>query len=156
MTDYKVLPWGASPSATSMIRSNLAFIKAAVHGRSIGRGPRHPSISPHQGADAQGQRGRFQSCQVWSARRRRAAGYRSLADARAAVHQRMIILDTNVLSELMASHAGKGVGTMARQSARSKRFISAITEAELRDGVALLPAGKRRVCPYGDDRGHAF
>ncbi len=56
----------------------------------------------------------------------------------------MILLDTNILSELMRSTPEKGVETWLDDQSDASVFISAITEAELRYGVALLPAGKRR------------
>ncbi len=56
----------------------------------------------------------------------------------------MILLDTNILSELMRPAPGKGVEQWLADQPDASVFISAITEAELRYGVALLPAGKRR------------
>ena len=56
----------------------------------------------------------------------------------------MILLDTNVLSELMRPRPGPGVEHWMAAQPDSSLFISAITEAELRYGVALLPPGKRR------------
>ena len=56
----------------------------------------------------------------------------------------MIILDTNVVSEILRpAPAPQVVAWMAGQSG-SDLFITSITEAELRHGVALLPAGRRR------------
>lgn len=56
----------------------------------------------------------------------------------------MILLDTNILSELMRAVPEKGVEQWLADQPDASVFISAITEAELRYGVALLPAGKRR------------
>jgi predicted nucleic acid-binding protein len=56
----------------------------------------------------------------------------------------MILLDTNVLSEMMRPAPEKGVEQWFADQPDASVFISAITEAELRYGVALLPAGKRR------------
>ena len=56
----------------------------------------------------------------------------------------MILLDTNILSELMRPVPEKGVEQWLADQPDASVFISAITEAELRYGVALLPAGKRR------------
>jgi len=56
----------------------------------------------------------------------------------------MILLDTNILSELMRPVPEKGVEQWFADQPDASVFISAITEAELRYGVALLPAGKRR------------
>jgi len=56
----------------------------------------------------------------------------------------VIILDTNVVSEILRpAPAPQVVAWMAEQTG-SDLFITAITEAELRHGVALLPAGRRR------------
>lgn len=55
-----------------------------------------------------------------------------------------IILDTNVLSELMRSQpAPIVVAWFARQTAATF-YVTAITQAEILLGIALLPAGKRR------------
>ena len=56
----------------------------------------------------------------------------------------MILLDTNILSELMRPAPEKGVEQWLTDQPDASVFISAITEAELRYGVALLPTGKRR------------
>lgn len=55
-----------------------------------------------------------------------------------------VILDTNVLSELMRSQpAPVVVAWFARQTAATF-YITAVTQAEILLGIALLPAGKRR------------
>jgi len=57
----------------------------------------------------------------------------------------MIILDTNVLSELMTqAPAPKVVNWVVNQRSLETVFISTITVAEILYGVELLPAGKRR------------
>ena len=56
----------------------------------------------------------------------------------------MIVLDTNVVSELLRpSPASQVVGWVDAHDA-SELTISAITAAELRAGAAVLPAGRRR------------
>ena len=56
----------------------------------------------------------------------------------------MIILDTNVVSEILRpAPTPQVVAWMAEQSG-ADLYLTAITEAELRHGVALLPAGRRR------------
>jgi predicted nucleic acid-binding protein len=56
----------------------------------------------------------------------------------------MIILDTNVLSELMKPEpAGQVVGWMAAQPAASL-YTTSITQAEILHGLMLLPPGRRR------------
>jgi hypothetical protein len=56
----------------------------------------------------------------------------------------MIVLDTNVLSELMkAMPADRVMSWVASQPAASL-YTTSITQAEILHGVSLLPAGKRR------------
>lgn len=56
----------------------------------------------------------------------------------------MILLDTNILSELMRAAPEAAVEQWLADQPAVSVFISAITEAELRYGLALLPPGKRR------------
>ena len=56
----------------------------------------------------------------------------------------MILLDTNVISEMMRPRPDPAVGRWLADRPPASVFISAITEAELRYGLALLPEGKRR------------
>jgi predicted nucleic acid-binding protein len=56
----------------------------------------------------------------------------------------MILLDTNVISELMRAEPADTVLDWFGQHDAADLFISAVTEAELRAGVACLPAGQRR------------
>ncbi|MGA8198323.1 MAG: PIN domain-containing protein [Acetobacteraceae bacterium] len=56
----------------------------------------------------------------------------------------MILLDTNVLSELARSTPAPTVLAWARAVPIAELCTTVITEAELRFGVALLPAGARR------------
>lgn len=56
----------------------------------------------------------------------------------------MILLDTNVLSELMRAAPERGVERWMTGLPGASLFVSVISEAELRYGVALLPPGKRR------------
>lgn len=56
----------------------------------------------------------------------------------------MILLDTNVISELMRAKPAQIVLDWFGQHEAADLFISAITEAELRTGVAILPDGQRR------------
>ena len=56
-----------------------------------------------------------------------------------------ILLDTNVLSELMRPRPEPLVlGWFAAQAAQTRFVVSAITQAEILLGIALLPAGKKR------------
>jgi hypothetical protein len=56
----------------------------------------------------------------------------------------MILLDTNVISELMRAEPAQTVLDWFGQHDAVDLFISAVTEAELRTGVAILPEGQRR------------
>lgn len=55
-----------------------------------------------------------------------------------------VLLDTNVLSELMRPQPSTIVLAWFAQQKNSEFYTSAITQAELLLGVALLPDGKRR------------
>ncbi len=56
----------------------------------------------------------------------------------------MIILDTNVVSELMRERPGSGVRSWLTAQPASILFTTAITEAEILSGIAILPDGERR------------
>jgi predicted nucleic acid-binding protein len=56
----------------------------------------------------------------------------------------VILLDTNVVSELMRAAPERSVEEWVATRQDEDLFITAITEAELRYGAALLPTGKRR------------
>jgi len=56
----------------------------------------------------------------------------------------MILLDTNVVSELMRPGPSVAVLSWVAAQQASDLYLSAIGEAELRRGAAMLPAGKRR------------
>lgn len=56
----------------------------------------------------------------------------------------MILLDTNVVSELMRPAPAEAVLAWFAAQDAANLFLSAIGEAELRRGAAMLPAGKRR------------
>ena len=56
----------------------------------------------------------------------------------------MILLDTNVVSEPLRSTPDPRVIEWIDAQPLETLFLSAITVAELRAGVAMLPAGKRR------------
>lgn len=56
----------------------------------------------------------------------------------------MIVLDTNVLSEAMKPAPAPAVASwMARQNA-GDLFTSAVAEAEILLGIAILPDGRRK------------
>ena len=56
----------------------------------------------------------------------------------------MIILDTDVVSELMRPRPEIGVIDWTTRQAISNLYLSTISEAELRYGVVILPIGQRR------------
>ena len=56
----------------------------------------------------------------------------------------MFILDTNVVSELMRPAPNPAIASWVAERATSSLFLTAVTEAELRYGLAVMPPGKRR------------
>ena len=56
----------------------------------------------------------------------------------------MIVLDTNVVSELMKSAPDAAVGRWIAEQQPTGLYTTSITEAEILHGILLLPAGKRR------------
>lgn len=56
----------------------------------------------------------------------------------------MIVLDTNVVSEMMKAAPSLAVTAWIRAQPQAGLYITAITRAEIFYGVELLPAGKRR------------
>lgn len=56
----------------------------------------------------------------------------------------MIILDTNVVSELMKAEPSKPVTSWVALQPATSLYTTAITEAEILHGILLLPAGSRR------------
>lgn len=56
----------------------------------------------------------------------------------------MIVLDTNVVSELMRPVAAPAVVEWAADIPRRTLFTTAITQAEILSGIGQLPEGRRR------------
>ncbi|MEX0824083.1 MAG: type II toxin-antitoxin system VapC family toxin [Woeseia sp.] len=56
----------------------------------------------------------------------------------------MIVLDTNVLSELMKAEPDTSVVGWVTSQPASRLFITAITQGEILYGIGLLPNGRRR------------
>ena len=54
------------------------------------------------------------------------------------------MLDTNVLSELLRAAPNPAVVAWVSAQPDGNLFVTSVTEAEMRLGVRLLPAGKRR------------
>jgi toxin FitB len=56
----------------------------------------------------------------------------------------MIVLDTNVISELMKSSPSSKVSEWIDQQETSQLFVTTITIAEISYGIHALPKGKKR------------
>ena len=56
----------------------------------------------------------------------------------------MIVLDTNIVSELMRADPAPEVLAWIRGRPGSSLFTTSLTQAEIYYGLALLPKGKRR------------
>lgn len=56
----------------------------------------------------------------------------------------MILLDTNVISELMRPSPAPVVMAWFGDQNTALLYFNAVSEAELRTGIAILPEGKRR------------
>ncbi len=56
----------------------------------------------------------------------------------------MIIVDTNVVSELMRPEPALGVASWVRDRDRHELRTTAVTVAEIRYGIARLPDGRRK------------
>ena len=56
----------------------------------------------------------------------------------------MVLLDTNVVSELMRAAPSAEVLAWMDELPPRELYVTAVTEAEVRTGIAILPAGARR------------
>ncbi len=56
----------------------------------------------------------------------------------------MIVLDTNVLSELMRSQPHRSVVAWIDRQSRSRLYTTSISMAEMLRGIAMMPEGRRR------------
>lgn len=56
----------------------------------------------------------------------------------------MIVLDTNVVSGLMLPAPEAATASWMAGQATSNLYLTAVTEAELRFGLAIMPSGRRR------------
>ena len=61
-----------------------------------------------------------------------------------------VLLDTNVMSELIRKAPDPAAEAWAAGHALEELFFSAVGEAELRYGAAILPAGRRRATLVSD------
>ena len=57
----------------------------------------------------------------------------------------MIVLDTNVLSELMRSEPAAAVFAWVSAQPRATLYTTSISKAEILYGIAVLPEGRRRL-----------
>ena len=56
----------------------------------------------------------------------------------------MLVLDTNVASELMRPELAPAVAAWIAERDAKEMFLTAVSEAELLYGIAIMPAGRRR------------
>ena len=56
----------------------------------------------------------------------------------------MLVFDTNVLSELMRPAPNAAIASWVAERATSSLHLTAVSEAELRFGLAIMPPGRRR------------
>jgi toxin FitB len=56
----------------------------------------------------------------------------------------MIVLDTNVLSELMRSNPALAVATWIDAQPRASLYTASVCQAEILYGIEAMPEGKRR------------
>ena len=56
----------------------------------------------------------------------------------------MLVVDTNVLSELMRPAPDTVISSWVAERMTSSLYLTAISEAELRFGLAIMPPGRRR------------
>ena len=64
----------------------------------------------------------------------------------------IVLLDTNVVSELIRKAPDPAVEAWAASHPLEALFFSAVGEAELRYGAAILPTGRRRETLVSDNR----
>ena len=65
----------------------------------------------------------------------------------------MILLDTNVVSELMRAAPEPAVEAWVRSQPSKSLYFSSVSEAELRYGAAILPEGRRRETLFANIEG---
>jgi predicted nucleic acid-binding protein len=56
----------------------------------------------------------------------------------------MFILDTNVLSAIMASRPAPEVAAWMARHSEERLFTTAVCQAQILSGIAILPASRRR------------
>ena len=56
----------------------------------------------------------------------------------------MVVIDTNIVSELMRAEPSAAVLVWMDDRPPRELLVTAVTEAEVRTGIALLPEGRRR------------
>src|SRR5271165_576332 len=112
-----------------------------LHGR---RSARDPALRPDQGTNGKKQSGRVHSAKVLCFRRGRTRTSQAWCASRAPGFRGVIILDTNVISELMRPMPATQVVRWIDKQPAAGLFTTSISEAEISYGIELLPRGKRR------------
>ena len=56
----------------------------------------------------------------------------------------MVVIDTSIVSELMSAEPSAEVLAWMDDRSARELFVTAVTEAEVRTGIAVLPEGRRR------------
>ncbi len=121
-------------------------VRAAQHQRSMEDEAQEDSQGRARRRDSNGTQPRRRH--PWALRRHRrrrpataAAGRHSVA----AKARPMIVLDTNVISELMKATPAESVMNWVAAQPVALLYTTSITQAEILHGIMLLPSGKRRL-----------
>jgi predicted nucleic acid-binding protein len=67
----------------------------------------------------------------------------------------MIILDTNIVSEMMKENPDQAVTDWFKRQDNNQLYITVLTVAEIKYGISLLPEGKRKET-LDSDASHMF
>src|SRR5438874_970541 len=78
-------------------------------------------------------------------RRRRARAAPARAGSGSAPVRPVIVLDTNILSELMRSEPAAAVFAWVSAQPRATLYTTSVSKAEILYGIAVLPEGRRRL-----------
>jgi plasmid stability protein/predicted nucleic acid-binding protein len=119
-------------------------VRAARHGRSLRHILREALSGEKRRAEpnlAEAIRRRFPA----AGRSRRAGTAPARAGARSAAVRSVIVLDTNVLSELIRSEPAAAVFAWVSAQPRATLYTTSVSKAEILYGIAALPKGRRRL-----------
>lgn len=121
-------------------------VRAAGNGRSVPEGSLRNLAGRSAACGAAAEPGSRHPCKSCSAGRRRvgAAGTHPAPPAANIRLITMVILDTNVVSELMRPRPEPRVDAWPASQNSSEVFLTVITEAELLYGMNIMPGGKRK------------